>query len=197
VQGGHDSFHACGSRDAHVFLARALAIEAELGVPVHHETHRGRVLFAPWAAAEAVAAFGPRLKLLGDLSHFCAVCEASCGEPELEDAVASIVPSIRHLHARVGFAEGPQVPDPRMPEHAGQLSGHARWWSAVFDAAAARGDAEITVTPEFLPPPYCWTTAPSAGEPAVPVADVKAVNAFMAEYVRGVFAEAAASRLAK
>lgn len=216
-QGGHDSFHARGGADADAFFSRALALEAELGVTVHHETHRGRLLFNPWDAADAVARH-PRLRLLGDLSHYCAVCEAACGDAALEAAVARILPHVRHVHLRVGFAEGPQVrrqararpvpldhsatllpsqvPDPRMPAFAAQLTGHAAWWAAVFDAAAARGDAEVTATPEFLPvsardeqssdplvscctlllprlapwqPPYCWTTAPlpaSATEPA-------------------------------
>ena len=108
-----------------------------------------------------------------------------------------------------------------MPAFASQLAGHAAWWAAVFDAAAARGDAEVTATPEFLPvstargeveirkrtlflsvahwqPPYCWTTAPlpeSVGEPApapVPVTDVAAANAFMAAFARELFDKRAA-----
>jgi hypothetical protein len=36
-----------------LLLSRALAVAAELRVPVHHETHRHRVLFAPFLAVEA------------------------------------------------------------------------------------------------------------------------------------------------
>lgn len=113
-QGGHDSFHAArGGADADAFFERALALEVELGVPIYHETHRGRLLFSPWNAVESVIRH-PRLRLLGDLSHYCAVAEASCGDEVLEAAVARLIPHIRHLHLRVGFAEGPQVRSSRM-----------------------------------------------------------------------------------
>ena len=125
-QGGHDSFHARGGADADAFFSRALALEAELGVTVHHETHRGRLLFNPWDAADAVARH-PRLRLLGDLSHYCAVCEAACGDAALEAAVARILPHVRHVHLRVGFAEGPQVrrqtsSSPLPPDHSVTLA---------------------------------------------------------------------------
>lgn len=126
----------------------------------------------------------PSLSVLGDLSHYCVVTESPCGDPDLEECIAALLPKVHHIHARVGFEQGPQVPDPRMPKFAGQLEGHAKWWAAIFKHAQARGDASISVTPEFLPAPYCWTTV--EGEP---VADTKEVNAYMAQYVRKLFAD--------
>jgi len=181
-QGGRDAFHRAGGAEADAFLARALAVAAELAVPVHHETHRHRVLFAPFLAVEAVRRF-PALTLLADLSHYAVVCEAACGDAELEAAVAELVPHVRHIHARVGHEQAPQVADPRLPQWAAQLEGHARWWAAAFRAARARGDAAVTITPEFLPPPYC-----ALGADGRPCADVDDVNAFMAGYVRELFA---------
>jgi hypothetical protein len=51
--------------------------------------------------------------------------------------------------------------------------------------AAARGAAVFTVTPEFLPPPYCWVSL-SDGSPVV---DVSAINDDMAAFVRQLFEE--------
>ena len=33
------------------------------------------------------------------------------------------------------------------------------WWAAIFRAAAARGDAVFTTTPEFGPKAYAWSDA--------------------------------------
>lgn len=35
-----------------------------------------------------------------------------------------------------------------------QVSEHERWWLAAWRAALARGETELTVTPEYGPPPY-------------------------------------------
>lgn len=197
-QGGRDLFHRNGGAEALEFLSRCGEAEARLGVRVHHETHRHRVLFNPWAAVEAVRAL-PGLHLLADLSHYCVVTEAPCGEVELEEAVAELLPRVGHIHARVGFEEGPQVPDPRMPRFAPQLEGHARWWAAAFLHTRDRGAPLITVTPEWLPAPYCWTTtgregggSGSSADP-LPVADVYEINVWIAAYVRALFARTVAA----
>ncbi len=70
----------------------------------------------------------------------------------------------RHVHARVGYDQGPQVPDPRDPVWAPFLEAHEAWWDLVWAAAEARGDEASTMTPEFGPPPY-QHTVPHTGEP--------------------------------
>jgi sugar phosphate isomerase/epimerase len=174
-QSGRDFFYRNNGVEADRFFSRALEIEKEIGVRVVHETHRHRLLFAPFLAASAVERF-PEIRLLGDLSHYAVVCEANCGDAELEAAVEGIVESVRHVHLRVGYAEGPQVRDPRAPDAAGQLAGHARWWAKVWARAHRRGDAVVTATPEFLLPPYA-----REGD------DITSANAFMANYARGLF----------
>ena len=125
---------------------------------------------------EAVRAH-PRLRLLADLSHYSVVCEAPCGDALLEAAIAELLPRVGHVHARVGHTQGPQVTHPRLaPE---QAAGHAAWWRGAWAAARARGDAEVTVSPEFLPAPYCPVDA--AGQPVVDVGDV---NAWVVAWVR-------------
>lgn len=189
-QGGRDAFHAGGGAQADAFLTGALdAAEAlrgagQLTVPVHHETHRHRCLFSPWHAVDAVAAH-PRLRLLADLSHFSVVCEVPCGEPALEAAVAALLPRVGHVHARVGFEQGPQVADPRAPGAAAQLAGFTAWWVTAWRHAVAAGADEVTATPEFLPAPYC-----PARPDGTPVADVEEINVWMAGHLRRAFAEA-------
>ncbi|MEI7807831.1 MAG: sugar phosphate isomerase/epimerase, partial [Verrucomicrobiota bacterium] len=71
-----------------------------------------------------------------------------------------------HLHARVGFEEGPQVSDPRAPEWAGHLAAHEVWWNQIWKIQKQRGVATSTLTPEFGPAPYLhllpFTQAPVA-----------------------------------
>lgn len=150
-QSGRDYFTEA---EADAYFAASDRLAAELGVTIQHETHRHRLLFSPWAARAAVARRGPALRLLADLSHYLCVCETGCGDPDLEEAVALLLPSVAHTHARVGFEEGPQVPDPAAPAWAAHVAGHAGWWKRIFRLHMARGEALCTVTPEFLPHPY-------------------------------------------
>ena len=66
-----------GSGDKAVsFFKHALKVESQLGVPVVHETHRQRLLYSPYTAAELLA--HPelaKLRINADLSHWCCVCE--------------------------------------------------------------------------------------------------------------------------
>jgi hypothetical protein len=136
------------------FFERALQLEAEAGIPVAHETHRGRILFTPWTTAHLLKRF-PSLKLCCDFSHWVCVCERLLEDqaPVLRQCAARCI----HLHARVGYEQGPQVPDPRAPEYARHLEAHERWWGLVWEAQAQRCDAVSTLTPEFGPPGYLHT----------------------------------------
>jgi len=58
-----------------------------------------------------------------------------------------------HIHARVGYPEGPQVPDPRAPEWKEALDHHLQWWDAVI-ALKRNKQYIMTITPEFGPYPY-------------------------------------------
>ena len=163
--------HAHSGRDAWEegesaeFFEKALQVEAAAGVPVAHETHRGRILFHPWITGRLLTRFD-RLTLCCDFSHWVCVAERLLDDelPILRQCAAHCL----HLHARVGYEEGPQVPDPRAPEYQAHLAAHERWWQLIWDAQAARGDADTTLTPEFGPPAYLQTL-PFTG---VPVSDL-------------------------
>jgi sugar phosphate isomerase/epimerase len=131
-----------------------LESERRIGVPVGHETHRGRVLFTPWDTARLLTEY-PELKLTADFSHWACVCE-SLLEGEGEAVLKACQRSI-HIHGRVGYAEGPQVPDPRAPEYGPAVEAHERWWKNIVRDRSRDGAATLTFTPEFGPPDYLHT----------------------------------------
>ncbi len=164
-------------KDNLVVFARAAALEKELGVPVAHELHRGRVTFsAPSTMALLDAA--PEVKLTADFSHWCCVHESLLEDQA--DSVRTAVAHARHVHARVGHAEAPQVPDPRVAEWEPAREAHLAWWQAIVDARKAAGAAALTICPEFGPAPY-MVTLPGSGRP---IADLWQVNCFMKDFLR-------------
>lgn len=95
--------------EADEMLSFCEALEAETGAPVYHETHRARMFYSPWVMAGYLERH-PGIRLVADLSHYTCVAEANTHDPELDRVVREvIVPRVRHVHARVGFEEGPQV----------------------------------------------------------------------------------------
>ena len=88
-----------------------------------------------------------------------------------------------HVHGRVGYAEGPQAPDPAAPEYAGELAWHEKQWKAIWDLREAAGDEIFTFTPEYGPPPYLHTL-PRSNEP---VADLWNICVWAMQRAREVF----------
>jgi len=136
------------------YYGEALEFEAKTGIPVAHETHRGRILYNPWITEKLLRHF-PELKLSCDFSHWVVISERLL-ETEL-DIIAQSAERCIHVHARVGYEEGPQVPDPRAPEYERHVVAHERWWNMVWDAQERRGMKESTLTPEFGAPDYLHT----------------------------------------
>jgi sugar phosphate isomerase/epimerase len=159
------------------FFLDAIAIENDLGIPINHETHRHRMLFCPRDAVRYLEAL-PDLHLVLDLSHWVCVTESMLDD--IPDWIALAIDRTRHVHARVGYPEGPQVPDPSAPEWRPQLQAHTAWWDAAKAAAENRGDDVMTVTPEFGPVPY-MPTLPHTNQP---VADLWTVNLWMRDHLK-------------
>jgi sugar phosphate isomerase/epimerase len=162
---GRDGF---SEADSLRFFEGALAIEREAGVAVAHETHRGRVLYNPWVTERLLARFTD-LKLCCDFSHWVCVCERLL-EGEL-GIIRQCAERCLHLHARVGYEEGPQVPDPRAPEYQRHVEAHERWWQLVWRAQARRGVKHSSMTPEFGPPQYLHTL-PFTQAPVSPLEEI-------------------------
>jgi hypothetical protein len=166
------------------FLGRALEIARGVGIAAGFETHRGRPTRDPWSTRSLLDQL-PDLRLTCDFSHWCCVCERLVldSEPEILALCAS---RALHVHARVGYAQGPQVPHPAAPEYGDALAAHERWWDAIWDARQRAGPA--TMTPEFGPDGYLQAE-PFTGAPA---ADLDEVNGWMAARQRGRFSRRAA-----
>jgi sugar phosphate isomerase/epimerase len=165
---GSDSWPLASAVD---FFGRALELGKQLGAELSFETHRSRPTFHPWVTSEILRAL-PELRVTCDFSHWCVVCERL---PD-DDALALAIERARHLHARVGYAQGPQVPDPRAPEFELELSTHEGWWRRIAQSLLARGAGLVSVTPEFGPDGYLQQ-APYTRRP---VADLAEINRWMA-----------------
>ena len=174
VQGGTDAFT---DAEASKYFTEVLAASADSAVPVHHETHRGMALFNPWRTRDLLEKF-PTLTVCCDLSHFVNVCQRLTW-PDYDGGrgLELMADRCRHVHARVGYEHGPQVPDPSAPEFAPHLAAHFGWWDKFWAAAAKRGKAEFTITPEFGPPDYLHTLPFTRA----PVADLAAVCRWMGD----------------
>ena len=164
----HSGYDNWSPAEAEDFYGQMLALEKRVGVPVSHETHRLRWFGTPWRTRDILQQF-PGLRLTCDFSHWVCVCERLL--PDLGEAVALAAQHCHHLHARVGFEEGPQVPDPAAPEYAAHLQAHEGWWDQIWQRQQAQGLAESTLTPEFGPPPYLHTL-PHTHVPVAELADV-------------------------
>lgn len=155
------------------FFRGAMQLAADLGVIISFETHRSRSLFNPWVTQHAVAAL-PDIRLTCDFSHWCVVCERLIDTES--DVINVIAPNAFHLHARVGYDQGPQVPHPAAPEYGHCLRAHQNWWEILWQAQLQRGFAVTTMTPEFGPDGYLhllpYTQAP--------IADLWEINRWMA-----------------
>lgn len=147
------------------------------GVKIIHETHRGKFSFAPHITFGYLTSF-PGLRLGLDLSHWCNVAESWLDDQS--DAVNMAISRADHIHARVGFPEGPQIPDPRAPEWQEALEKHLNWWKKVIDQRCYEGWSQFTITPEFGPYPY-MTILPHSRQP---LANQWEVNVFMMDYLK-------------
>ncbi len=159
------------------FFQRGMVLAEAEGLTLCYETHRSRTLFNPWVTQRIVEAL-PEIKLTADFSHWCVVCERLV-DTEF-DVITAIAPNIHHIHARVGYDQGPQVPHPAAPEYAEALAAHQRWWEVIWCAQQSRGYTLTTMTPEFGPDGYLhrlpFTDAP--------VADLREINNWIAETER-------------
>lgn len=159
------------------FFARASALATAYGMTVNFETHRARSLFSPWATLAIVREL-PEIRLTCDLSHWCVVAERLIDEET--EALSAVYPRTHHVQCRVGYAQGPQVPDPAAPAYRPALEAHQRWWAEIWSAQRAQGHTTTTMTPEFGPDGYLQTN-PVTGRP---VADLWQVNRWMANTER-------------
>jgi len=158
------------------FIDHTTATTAKSGIPIYHETHRGRMLFAAHIARNFMEK-NPDLRLTLDISHWCNVHESLLQDQQ--ETVKLALSRTGHIHSRIGHEEGPQVNDPRAPEWEATVKAHLAWWDAVVEQKVKNGGT-LTVLTEFGPPHYL-PTVPFTNQP---LADQWAINVHMMHLFR-------------
>ncbi len=156
---------------------RVIELSQQSAIPFLVETHRGRPTYSAVETRKYLEAL-PDLRITADFSHWMVVHES--GLQDQGENVERAIARSSYIHARVGYAEGPQVPDPRAPEWKGAVDDHVRLWQRIIDERAAEGATTLYITPEFGPPAYMHTI-PFTNQP---VADVWEINVYMKDFLQ-------------
>jgi sugar phosphate isomerase/epimerase len=156
---------------------RAGELALSAGVPLTHETHRGRALFSTLSTLTLLRKI-PALRLTADFSHWCCVHESLLADQQ--EALEAAIERTDYIHARVGHAEGPQVSDPMAPEWSAELEAHMNWWEAITHRRMRQGASSLAICPEFGPDPYM----PRLPYTRQPVADLSSVVLAMTDLLR-------------
>ncbi|MEL6594015.1 MAG: TIM barrel protein [Bacteroidota bacterium] len=157
-------------------IRHANQISQESGVPIYHETHRGRILFAAHICRQFLEKIED-LRLTLDISHWTNVHESL-----LENQVESVQLALSrtdHIHARIGHQEGPQVTDPRAPEWEQAVKAHFAWWDTIAETKRKLGQP-LTILTEFGPPNYL----PTVPYTKQPLANQWEINVHMMKSLR-------------
>lgn len=158
------------------FIEHTISLSKNAGVPVYHETHRGRILFAAHITRQYIQQYN-ELKLTLDISHWCNVHESLLADQA--ETVELALQRTGHIHTRVGHAEGPQVNDPRAPEWEAALKQHLAWWDTIAERKRKAGEV-MTMLTEFGPPDYL----PALPYTRQPVANQWEINVHMMNMLR-------------
>lgn len=183
VDGGAVAVNSHTGRDIFSFadnvriISTTIDLAKNAGVPLRHETHRGRPTYSAVETAKLLDEI-PGMRLTADFSHWMVVHESDLSDQE--ENVRKAISRSDQIHARVGYAEGPQVPDHRAPEWKVQVENHLRIWQKIVDAWKKDSTAVLFITPEFGPPDYMHTIPFSKK----PVADAWEVNVYMRDFLR-------------
>lgn len=167
------------------FFQAAIELGETYHIQLSFETHRSRPTFNPWSTLRIAKAL-PEMRFTADISHWCVVCERLM-DSEM-DTLTQLIPQIYHVHARVGYDQGPQVPDPRAPEYRTALHSHLGFWRRVWFSQFESGRDIVTMTPEFGPDGYCHLQPYTQ----MPVVDIWEVNQWMGQRLRQEFSESLA-----
>ena len=142
------------------FLKLANDLSNKYNIPIHHETHRGRFSYAlPETKRYLNSDSAFRLTL--DISHWMVVHESLLAKQQ--QLLDEVMERTDHIHARVGFEEGPQVNNPQAPEWDKALNRHLSIWESIILSHWKTGKP-MTITTEFGPPNYL-PTAPFTQKP--------------------------------
>ncbi len=158
------------------FLKLANDLSNKYNIPIHHETHRGRFSYAlPETKRYLNSDSAFRLTL--DISHWMVVHESLLAQQQ--QLLGEVMERTDHIHARVGFEEGPQVNNPQAPEWDKALNRHLSIWESIILSHWKTGKP-MTITTEFGPPNYL----PTAPFTQKPLSDQWEANVFIMEAIK-------------
>lgn len=126
-------------------------VASATGIPILQETHRNKWSFAAHTV-HPILRKRKNLALTLDISHWFCVSESYLEDQQT--AVDEAIRHTRHIHARVGNTESPQVWDPSLEEYHEALEAHTAVWDRWIRNMQDHGATTCTITPEFGPPPY-------------------------------------------
>ncbi len=162
--------------DNKAFMELTIQHSKSSGIPIYHETHRGKSLYSAPIAKGFMKTL-PDLRLTLDISHWCNVHESMLADQT--ENISLALSRTDHIHARIGHPEGPQVNDPRAPEWKFAVDAHFAWWDKVVEQKKLEGK-RMTILTEFGPPDYMPTMAYTRQ----PLADQWQINNYMMQTLR-------------
>ena len=160
--------------------ARATDAGAGRAITVTFETHRQRLFGNPFQTRDILDALaasgelddtihGHRLKLNADLSHWYCACERVFDATKAPDdgwwpkLLERVAERCYYIHARFGWAQGPQMADPAAKECEADCKLQLATWAALIEGQRAMDDdgddddRDIYISPEYGPAPYLAT----------------------------------------
>lgn len=160
-------------------------------VPVVFETHRQRLFGNPFQTRallqdERIIAATAEIQLNADLSHWYCACERVFDATEKRDAawwpdlLAQLQGRVSYIHARFGWAQGPQMANPAAEYNELDRSLQLQVWQQLLTAMKEAGK-DCFVCCEYGPAPYL----PNAVD-AVPLPEAVLLTK---EYIEGIFEE--------
>ena len=152
------------------FFNRVNEQASQIDAPIVFETHRTRCLYSPWQTERILNAL-PWLRITADFSHFTNVAENNLKLVPYTNMMDIAIERADHIHARVGNAHSPQVPDPRTGIGLKWTEHFERWWDRIIAARLGEDRDFLTINPEFGPPPY-QPVNPADDKPLADIWDV-------------------------
>ena len=161
----HAGVDAWSTKEAVEFLEVALKKIDDIvpNVQVTIETHRQRLFGNPFQTRDILSSMPAtllsKLNLNADLSHWYCACERVFNPDEERDAIwwpeliSLLSERCRYIHARFGWAQGPQMADPSAKECDSERMLQLNVWKTLMQEQKKR-NIDTFVCPEYGPQPY-------------------------------------------
>ena len=188
----HAGVDAWTQSEALSFLRACMDLMETVDFPVTFETHRQRLFCNPFQTRELLQIESLHsLRLNADLSHWYCACERVFDPSTGRDAkwwpevVQLLERHVAYIHARFGWAQGPQIADPSDPACETEKTLQMQVWHQLLEAMQKRDGGDCFVCPEYGPPPYL----PVMPHTQEPVASLAHAVSFTKGYIEGLFDE--------